>query len=189
MKTFLSFCAFTLLCISGVSAQTVTNYSTADNLASSNPLACVDLSEVTPDYSAADIFEGIKTCLKEKDFKKAVALYGIGAAYGVFDTRRVKDKTAHQAFSVLSMETFGTLDEESAELMKAEMDVLSNQENETRPAFCSALKKIGPPEYHPTYMISHGMGAFTGSDGNGLVEDFDSEAVWNDVIKNYMKCN
>ena len=43
-----------------------------------------------------------------------------------------------------------------------------------RAPLCQAVASIGPPTYHPTWMISHGMGAFVGGDKPELVPDFDA---------------
>ncbi|MFP3527099.1 hypothetical protein SB912_31875, partial [Pantoea sp. SIMBA_072] len=48
--------------------------------------------------------------------------------------------------------------------------------------FCRVVKSIGKPNYHPQYMISHGMGAFTDSKGNGLVENFNEEQAWLETL-------
>ena len=53
---------------------------------------------------------------------------------------------------------------------------------------CSRIRVIGPPNYRPTYMIRHGMGAFIGGSGNGLVADFDPAAAWEESLDTYLHC-
>jgi predicted choloylglycine hydrolase len=55
-------------------------------------------------------------------------------------------------------------------------------------ALCNRLRIVGPPDYHPTYMIQHGITAFTGGGGNALVANFDSAAAWQESLNTYLHC-
>ena len=46
---------------------------------------------------------------------------------------------------------------------------------------------MGPPAYHPTYMIQHGMASLAGAD-DGIKQDFDSGEAWAESLKNYLHC-
>ena len=50
---------------------------------------------------------------------------------------------------------------------------------------CTEIKNIGKPEYHPTYMIQHGMGAFLNNGDNGLIKNFNSDSAWSLVLTGY----
>jgi hypothetical protein len=52
----------------------------------------------------------------------------------------------------------------------------------------SQPRASGPPKYRLDYMIRHGMGAFTGEYGDGLVPDFDSSSGWKQVRMSYLEC-
>jgi hypothetical protein len=54
---------------------------------------------------------------------------------------------------------------------------------------CAQIRTIGAPNYRPTYMIQHGLGAFMGGSGkNGLVEPFDETAGWEESLSGYLHC-
>ena len=161
----------------------ITNYETAGNLQVTHEIGCVSLGEITNRHTPADIFPGFAQCARDGEYEKALKLYFIGLSYGQFDTQRVSDETAHQAISVLLMSTAGYLEENTLnELQKIKTELLENDSKMKE--ICAEIKKIGLPKYHPGYMISHGMGAFTGSssNNNGLNDDFDAEKEWIEII-------
>jgi hypothetical protein len=164
------------------SAAQVTNHETKGNLESPNPTKCVKIANLTNQHNPADIFVGISKCLSSKNYKFASKLYMTAIAYGRYDTMRVKDKSAHQAISVLRMNTFSQLEEGQINELQAAMKIVSDDKTT-----CDSIIKLGSPEYHPNYMLQHGMSAFTG-EGGGLVEDFKASEAWHKVIKDYLKC-
>lgn len=157
------------------------------NLESPKPLICVDLSEVTNEHNPADILNGMQKCIELKDYKNAARLFAIAGIYGKYDTYRVKDRSAHQALLVLQQSVLMNL---SDDVQKAFMEVVTKELTDPTSLneICQAIRKIGPPKYFPTYMIQHGIQAFTEHEGNGLNENFDSEASWNLALKNYLHC-
>ena len=125
------------------------------------------------------------TCMNDENYAQAAALYFAAMSYGYFDTKRVSDKTAHQALSVLRMNVFGAQPKEVMDKLQVAIEKLSSD----NAAFCKSLTDLGAPSYKPTYMIQHGMGAFTGqSTKDGLVENFNSGAAWKDSLTTYAKC-
>lgn len=106
-------------------------------------------------------------------------------SYGFFDTRRVSDKTAHQAISVLRMNLFGAHSQDNMDKLQTALTKLSSDNT----AICQSLTDLGAPAHKPTYMIQHGMGSFTGqSTKDGLVENFDSVVAWQDALSTIAKC-
>jgi len=60
---------------------------------------------------------------------------------------------------------------------------------QNRGQICSELETLGPPEYVPTYMLEHGMAAFTKTMKNGgLVENFNAQSAWTNVLREYVHC-
>jgi hypothetical protein len=108
--------------------------------------------------------------------------------YGRYDTLRVADKTAHQAVTVLQMQMFSSMSKEKAAAFRKGL-----QDSLGVPAslavVCGDIARIGPPGYHPRYMIQHGMGAFQkGEPSDGLVAGFDAPAAWKQSLDSYLHC-
>lgn len=167
------------------SKSNVSNYEAAGNLESPQPSACVSVGELTNKQNPVDIFTGLNSCLAKNDYSSAAKLYFAGMSYGFFDTKRVSDRTAHQAIGVLRLNLFGAQPQEVLDKLQAALSNITS--NNT--AICKSLTTLGAPEYVPTYMIQHGMGAFTGqSTKDGLVENFDSDTAWKDALSTIAKC-
>lgn len=164
----------------------VANYEVAGNLESPKPAGCVSVGELSNKQNPVDIFTGLNVCLSNQDFSKAAEMYLAAMSYGFFDTKRVSDITAHQAISVLRMNLFSTQPKDVLDKLQDALVKLTDDNT----AICESLTKLGAPAYRPTYMIQHGMGAFTGQSNNksGLVENFDSEAAWKDALPTIAKC-
>jgi hypothetical protein len=162
-----------------------TNYEATGNLESSKSAECISMAELSNTQNPVDIFTGLNACLNENNYSNAAELYFAGMSYGFFDTKRVSDKTAHQAISVLRMNLFGS--QSQGVLDKLQVALTSITSDNT--AICESLSNLGAPAYKPTYMIQHGMRAFTGqSTKDGLVENFDLGAAWKDSLSTIAKC-
>ena len=155
----------------------VSNYNAKGNLESPKPSGCVEVNQLSNQQNPVDIFTGLNTCINDKNYSQAAELYFAGMSYGYFDTKRVSDKTAHQALSVLRMNVFGAQPKEVMDKIQVALDKISSDNS----AICKSLTALGAPSYKPTYMIQHGMGAFTGqSPKDGLVENFNAASAWKD---------
>ncbi|UPT76551.1 hypothetical protein MN086_05725 [Sulfurovum sp. XGS-02] len=182
MKKFLY--VFTTLCVVTANAE-IYNIETKGNLESKYPTNCIEVKELTNTNTPADIFVGIAKCLEKSDYQKAGELYFTALAYGRFDAYRVKDQTAHQAIPVLRMNYLGNLNETDTNEFQLALKKVNGELN----TICSALKELGKPAYYPNYMIQHGMRAFLGEQSkSALVDNFDSDKAWEDVLTNYVKC-
>jgi hypothetical protein len=163
----------------------VSNYNAKGNLESPKPSGCVAVNQLSNQQNPVDIFTGLNTCMSDGNYSQAAELYFAGMSYGYFDTKRVSDKTAHQAISVLRMNVFGAQQKEVMEKLQVALDRISSDNS----AICKSLTDLGAPSYKPTYMIQHGMGAFTGqSTKDGLVENFNSTTAWTDSLVTIVKC-
>ncbi|AOE49653.1 hypothetical protein [Kangiella sediminilitoris] len=177
--------ALALAACSSTPTRSVTNYQAQGNLESPKPSGCVEISKLSNEQNPVDIFTGLNICLSQNNYENAAELYFAGMAYGYFDTKRVSDKTAHQAISVLRMNTFSSQSQESMEKLQSEITNILSSNAE----LCKKLSSLGAPEYKPTYMLQHGMGAFTGQSTNDdLVESFDAEVTWEESLAKIAKC-
>ena len=177
-----------IVSISGCAFSTknnITNYESTGNLESPKPSGCVEISGLTNQQNPVDIFTGLNKCLADGTYSKAANLYLVGMSYGYYDTKRVSDRTAHQAISVLRMNVFGSQSNDRLNLLQTEVTKLTSNNNE----ICEGLKNLGKPAYKPTYMIQHGMGAFTDQNTkDGLVEKFNAQQAWKDAISKIVRC-
>jgi hypothetical protein len=163
----------------------VSNYNAKGNLESANSSGCVAINQLSNQQNPVDIFNGLNTCMNAEHYSQAAGLYFAGMSYGYFDTKRVSDKTAHQAISVLRMNVFAAQPKDVLDKLQVEIDKISSD----NAGICTLLTDLGAPSYKPTYMIQHGMGAFTGqSTKDGLLENFDSVAAWKDSLTTIAKC-
>lgn len=166
----------------------ITHLYTEGSLASTHPLACVPLAQVKNTDTPADIFKGVRQCVEQGKYEDATDLFAIAGAYSKFDAERVTDKTAGQAKSALIMETFSTVDDDKkSQFAKVQEFRMTNPE--TLKTICGSVKKIGPPNYYPEYMILHGMKAFTGNPyENAIEKDFNASETWKKVLTEYLSC-
>ncbi|GEA10875.1 hypothetical protein [Alteromonas sp. KUL49] len=160
-----------------------TNHESEGNLSHSKSIGCETLTKISSKNNPVDIFSGLYQCIEAGNYSTAAELYFVGMSYGYFDTERVSDNTAHQAISVLRMNTFGALAPKQVEAFQAALNSIKTEE------ICTSLQKIGPPSYQPTYMIQHGMGAFMGQSSNGgIVNGFDSDSAWQKSLSTIAQC-
>jgi len=178
------FLVFTTLCIVAANAE-IQIIESKGNLESKYSIDCIGIKDLSNKNTPADIFPGITKCLNTSDYQKAGKLYFAALAYGRFDAYRVKDQTAHQAIPVLRMNYLGNLNETDTNEFQLALKKVNGDLN----TICSSLKVLGKPDYYPNYMIQHGMGAFLGNQSkSALVDDFDSDKAWEDVLNNFVKC-
>ncbi len=165
----------------------VTNYSTPGNLKSNHPLDCISSEQVKNIYTPADLLKGVAKCISEDNYKEAVFLYWLAGTYGRFDALRVVDATAHDAFSALLAQDFDSLEENRKTHMGQEIQRTADDKTELA-SICAKIRGIGPPDYQPEYMIQHGMDAFTGIKGDGLVANFNPTTGWNEALEKAAHC-
>lgn len=168
------------------SAQAV-HVVTAGNLQAHASMACINLAGATSSLTPADIYPGVGACASNGDFENAVALYALAGAYGRFDGLRVADQTARDAPRVLQLATFNSLAPAALEKLIGEAN--RQMKDPARLAqICRSIGRVGKPNYLPAYMIQHGMAAFNGIEGDGLVADFNADAAWKATVDDYLHC-
>lgn len=164
----------------------VLSYSAKGNLESFEPVeGCAKISDIQNKNTPADILPSAKNCANEEKYDRLLQLSFLARVYAFFDMKRVSDGSAHQAILMLEEETFYSLSEDQFKKIQEASIPYENERSEEVTNLCSAIIELGPPEYHPVYMIQHGLGAFTNSGGDGLVEDFDPEKAWSEVLTQF----
>lgn len=169
-------------------AAQVTNYEAEGNLEPTHDVGCIALEDVQPDYSPADLFLGVYQCQLQQDYDTALPLMLLGQIRGAFDAQRVSDRSAPQAIQVMLINLANAGGEPWQTGMQAAFERFGGTGSEGHTALCDFARSSGVPQHSPRYMIQHGIKAFTGQEGDGLVDDFDAEAAWDDVIHGYLKC-
>lgn len=166
-----------------------TNITSEGNLASYQAVGCIPLTEAKNIFTPADLHKGLAECVKQESYDIAARLYLLASAYGVFDAQRITDKTAGQAILALNMNTFSNVPQDKKAKVEGAIKRIA-ADRESLGKFCDEIIKIGAPNYYPSYMIQHGVKAFTGnSDDNALIKDFDAVGVWKKTLANNLKCS
>lgn len=166
----------------------VTNVSAEGNLASYQKVGCIPLSEAKNTFTPADMHKGIGECIAQGNYDFAVNLLMLADMYGLFDAARVTDKTAGQAIIALRTNTFANVPQDKKTKLSELINHLAS-DTELRGKLCGEIDKLGPPDYYPSYMILHGVKAFTGNPHEGaLVKDFDALGVWKKLQSASLKC-
>ena len=180
MKTFLSLLLSCFLALSSCSSSkgiqeqsgindgpTIITISAEGNLESFNPIEkCVGIDGVSTQNTPADILPASILCVNQDDYEKAVKLSYLARVYAFYDMKRVSDGSAHQAIFMLEEQTFSSLSENNIQKIQSAFQLFSDPNSKKSQELCSELKMLGPPEYHPTYMIQHGLGAIMNTEGN-----------------------
>jgi len=205
MRQFFGFILILIAMMENVSAQSlpshtatvtkfpngavITNYETKGNLESKNDLKCIKLTEVKNTYTPADLYKAFAQCIQDNKYEDAIPLFMVAGAYGKFDSRRVADVSSHQAMTVLIMNNTASLTDEQKKKWKESLGTFTA--GNSSPEFlqaCNSIKHLGPPDYYPSYMIQHGMGAFTKSNGNPIVDNFNPQSAWEEAQEKYLHC-
>lgn len=166
----------------------IKNYETPGNLESKHELGCIGAEKLSNKFTPADLYKAVSVCGKQGKNKDGALLFAVAGAYGRFDTLRVGDKSAHQAVTVLKMQAFeGMTPDQQSAFKESVSKTLGNPDGLA--AACKEIKRIGPPNYHPRYMIQHGLAAITktGTE-DGLVKDFNAPVAWKQSLDSYLRC-
>ncbi len=172
--TLLIICFFSAICLFGQ----IKNYESEGNL-ECTPGDLKEISEITNEDNPVSIFGLVKLKVEAGEYDDASIAFFVATVYSVFDTKRVKDKSAHQALAFARMNTVQDFSVEQAKKFQQSSNNLMKDQKK----LLNLLKKIGYPKYYPKYMIQHGMSAFTNKkDDDGLVENFDPSATWKELL-------
>lgn len=147
--------------------------------------ACVSLQQVETRDTPVDLMQYMSNCVRQEKWEQAVDLYHLSGVYAKFDTLRVADKTAHQAYEVLKLNFAQSTPEATVKEFQERLQSSTSADGYHQ-KLCVNVKEVGMPTYEPSYMINHGMSAFVG--GPQHVENFNADQAWNDVLTSYLRC-
>jgi len=176
-----------LLALPLLAQAQVTRHDTTGNLQPSRQLPCTALKGITPADSPADQMAALPRCLQAGRDRDAADLFTMAGVFAHFDKQRVADTSAHDAYSALKAGVADSVDEAQLARFNAALAERMADPQAYVAELCGITKTMAPPSYTPTYMMSHGMAAFTGK-GGGLVAGFDPVAAWKNTRKTYLKC-
>jgi hypothetical protein len=162
----------------------------------SQPIAkedCMRLDQVDARHTPPALYTRVADCIQRNRDADAVGLFVLAGMDSSFDALRVTDRTAGQARQILIMGLFESLPTSAHDRFETAIkDFMDHPQQHV--ALCEQVKKIGPPQYFPAYMVNHGMGAVMGALSNQapptpLRADFDAAAAWADLQSHYLNCN
>ncbi len=166
----------------------VVNRETEGNLAPTRLLGCVPAAQADVMLNPADLAESVLVCFSEGQDDRAAELLIMMQLRARFDAKRVADKTARLGGQVLSLTLSERAGPQWADRIKPAAGALLRPGSKRFREFCALMRRQGPPQYHPDYMIQHGMNAFLSSNEEELVAGFDGEREWSDAVDNYLRC-
>jgi TPR repeat protein len=159
----------------------VTNVETVGNLSPNTVFTGSTLAAIKPENNPVDLLVRAVELFPQNP--RAAFQLGLAARLQAqFDQKRVADRTAHQAFGVLTMQPAN----ERVLSWGGGSQTIGVEDHR---AVLEWARKSGPPSYHPAWMIQHGMGAFgaTGRPGAGISAGFVAATAWSEVLVDYAK--
>lgn len=154
--------------------------------------ACVRLDSIDNSHTPIELYSSLNDCMQSNRDADAVGLFILAGMDSSFDSVRVADKTAGEARVILIMALFGAMAPDVHTRFETAMKTLMDQPSR-HASLCEQVKKVGPPQYFPAYMVSHGLGVMQSALANQapaspLDPKFDAAATWRDLIANYLLC-
>lgn len=177
----------TVIAASGAAAQ-VTHLDAAGNLAPTTDPGCVTMAGADARLSPPDLALGVLACGRAGNWESAAELYVLMLLRSSFDVRRVADPTAHQAGEVLTTQLNDAQSEADRASLGKAIQRFADPDMTQRDILCKALLTSGVPQHDPSWMIQHGMAAFTGLQGDGLVPGADPGELWQQVMQEDVAC-
>ena len=166
--------------VSSAFGQQITNIEAEGNLASKRTSPLNSLGDASSNDTPVDFFDLSARKLQEGKYDESAMAFMVASVYGAYDQRRVSDKTSHQGLEVLIAQKMSTASpDQRTKLQEVTTGILTNSDD-----LLLVLEKLGRPSYHPSYMIQHGMGAFSeqGKNKSDFVEGFEPESEWNKLL-------
>ena len=149
------------------------------------PKGCIGTGDLTNKLTAEDLFKSVSRCVKQGKNKEGALLLAMAGTYGWFDMLRVSDTSARSAFIALNMGVFSRMTPEQKKTFEETVEK-NVRSPEGLAATCNEIKRIGPPDYIPRYMIEHGKALKNADDW--LVKDFNADQVWKQSLQSYLHC-
>lgn len=146
-------------------------------------LGCLSISEVISTFNPPALFYAAKKCIKERDYSKAWALLTTANGFAYYDIKRLADRSAQGARSVLTMNAFADLTNEERESFAKVGTEIQRDPNQVK-MYCAELTRIGPPSYEPRWAILHGIGAYQEPRRGHYLTNVDVTSLWEEVLRN-----
>lgn len=152
-----------------------------------NKIEVLCKSEITTNDDPSILFPSIRKCINEKKYELSVQDYMITMAFGVYDTKRVSDKKAHQGLNILHADLMAKISQTEKNRFLADLKKLGDDKGQMK-ITCDRIKKMGYPKYRPEYMLklSEGVGK---SSADEFIKGFDASKEWDSVLKTFMTCS
>jgi hypothetical protein len=152
------------------------------------PAACLEPGQVTGKLSPVALWESIEACVTAGRYDAAVFLSAVAGSFARFDVLRVADDSAHRAAADLPRAGLAALPRPQAAAFRRQVRATLG-DDATRARYCAEVKRVGPPDYLPAYMLREGIGGFNGaSDTHPYVEGFDPKSAWPRAVREYLEC-
>ena len=162
------------------------------------PSGCPRLASLDGSQTPEQLYRGAARCMRRSDTDTAVILFSLAGAYSRYDALRVSDPSAHQAGMLLRLVALEQLNEPQRQALSRGVAAALSEPGRG-PELCATIERIGPPTYHPNYMVRHGLGSLRRSlpdhrttaipAAPELVQGFDGEAAWNRVLDRFLRCS
>lgn len=155
--------------------------------------ACVQLDSIDNSHTPIELYSSLNDCVQNNRDADAIGLFILAGMDTSFDSVRVADKTAGQARVILIMALFGQMPPDVHTRFETAMKVFIDNPIH-HASLCEQVKKVGPPQYFPAYMVNHGLGVMQSALSNQapptpLKADFNPAATWRELITSYLNCD
>ena len=156
------------------------NVEAKGNLAPNKPFKGTTLGEIQPDNNPIDLLRRAIELWPENP-RAAYLLKSAGVLRAAFDALRVSD------FSAASAAPYAFEQNPAARRITIWSSLSPIVGQAETKALLAWARQAGPPTYHPSWMIQHGMQAMDITDKkvtDGLQPDFDAAATWKMLCDN-----
>ena len=161
----------------------ITSYHVEGSLGKSYELPCISMNEAKSSYTPPDLYSSSAKCVLDGRDKDSAQIFALAGAYAIYDSFRVSDRTAKGARTVLIMNNFNPIEQAKKKGYQAVIHKLTDPSTPESKEFCSNIQAIGKPNYHPQYMILHGMDAVMNRiQGDGLIKGYNAKENWAKVL-------
>jgi len=155
--------------------------------------ACVRLDTIDNSHTPIELYSSLNDCMQNNRDADAVSLFVLAGMDSSYDSLRVTDKTAGQARQILIMALFGGMAPDVHTRFETAMKDFTDHP-QRHAALCELVKKVGPPQYFPAYMVNHGLGVMQSALSNQapptpLKADFNAAGTWKELITSYLNCD
>jgi ankyrin repeat protein len=154
--------------------------------------ACVQFDTIDNRHSPIELYSSLNDCMQSGRNADAAGLFVLAGMDSSFDSVRVADKTAGQVRVILITALFEGMADDVHARFDTAMKALTDSPSR-HAVLCEEIRRVGPPQYFPAYMVNHGLGVMQSALANQaphtpLDPKFDAAATWRSLITNYLNC-